>query len=128
MAEHNDLGKYGEELAAQYLQGRGYTIIARDWRFGRCKKDIDIRARSPDQATVVFVGVKTRRPNELVPAMKAIDRKKMMNLVRAAKAYLQFCEVDMEVQFDIVTVIIDEAGEHVEHIPDAFLPPLKSYR
>ena len=76
---------------------------------------------------VIFVEVKTRTSDYVDPT-EAIDRKKMMNLVRAAKAYLQFCEVDMEVQFDIVTVIIDEAEEHVEHIPDAFMAPLRTYR
>ena len=113
MARHNEIGKIGEVLATELLLSKGYIIRETNWRCG--KAEIDIVEVKP-------------RTSDYVDPTDAIDRKKMLNLVRAAKAYLQFCEVDMEVQFDIVTVIIDEAGEHVEHIPDAFLPPLKSYR
>ena len=124
MAEHNDLGKYGEELAAQYLQGRGYTIIARDWRFGRCKKDIDIIARSPDQATVVFVEVKTRRPNELVPAMKAIDRKKIYNISQTANHFVKMFRVTERLQYDAIIIHVEKFTNRykIEHIERAFNP------
>lgn len=52
MARHNELGKWGEQYAADYLQGLGYDIIERDWRFGH--RDIDIIARTSDGTTVVF--------------------------------------------------------------------------
>ena len=60
MAEHNDLGKWGEEYAAVYLQKQGYVILDRDWRYGRSKSDIDIICKTPDMRIVVFVEVKTR--------------------------------------------------------------------
>ena len=58
MAEHNDLGKWGEDEAALYLEDEGYTIIDRDWRLGR--RDLDILAYTPDGNTLVVVEVKTR--------------------------------------------------------------------
>ena len=58
MAKHNNTGKWGEDLAADYLREKGYEIIERDWRDGH--RDIDIIARSPDLRTIVFVEVKTR--------------------------------------------------------------------
>ena len=42
MAEHNDLGKWGEDLAADYLQRKGYMILERDWKSGH--RDLDIIA------------------------------------------------------------------------------------
>ena len=57
MAAHNDTGKWGEDLAAKYLEEKGYTIVERDWKSGR--RDIDIIALDDD--VVVFVEVKTRR-------------------------------------------------------------------
>ena len=42
MAQHNQLGKWGEEYAANYLLGKGYDILERDWRIGH--RDIDIKA------------------------------------------------------------------------------------
>ena len=55
MAKHNNTGKWGEDLAADYLREKGYEIIERDWRDGH--RDIDIIARSPDLRTIVFVEV-----------------------------------------------------------------------
>ena len=43
MARHNELGKQGEEIAAQYLVGKGYEIVERNWR--NRHKEIDIIAR-----------------------------------------------------------------------------------
>ena len=52
MAKHNDLGKWGEDLAAEYLQKQGYVIRDRDWHCG--KRDIDLVAITADSTTVVF--------------------------------------------------------------------------
>lgn len=57
MAQHNELGKWGEDLAARMLEDKGYRIIARDWRDGH--KDLDIVAI--DDGWLVVVEVKTRR-------------------------------------------------------------------
>ena len=51
MAKHNNTGKWGEDLAADYLREKGYEIIERDWRDGH--RDIDIIARSPDLEHIV---------------------------------------------------------------------------
>ena len=40
MAAHNELGKWGEDTAADYLQRNGYTIVERDWKSGH--RDLDI--------------------------------------------------------------------------------------
>ena len=58
MAAHNDLGKWGEEIAVNFLHKKGYTIRECDWRIGH--RDIDIIALTPDMRTVVFVEVKTQ--------------------------------------------------------------------
>ena len=58
MAKHNELGKWGEDFAAEYLKEQGYFIRDRDWHCG--KRDIDLVAISADLTTIVFVEVKTR--------------------------------------------------------------------
>ena len=73
MAEHNELGKWGEDEAARFLQRKGFTILERDWREG--KRDLDIIALTEDGKLLVFVEVKTRRndvylqPEEAYPAV-----------------------------------------------------------
>ena len=71
MAAHNELGKWGEEMAAEYLQQKGYRIIERDWRSGA--RDIDIIAQAPDPSTLVFVEVKTRKSEALMRAADAVN-------------------------------------------------------
>lgn len=62
MAEHNELGKWGEDEATLYLENEGYVVIDRDWKAG--KRDLDILAVSPDGKTLVVVEVKTRSGEE----------------------------------------------------------------
>ena len=56
MAEHNELGKKGEELAVKYLQEDGYEILDRNWTFQ--KAEIDIIAQKDNYLAIVEV--KTR--------------------------------------------------------------------
>lgn len=126
MAEHNDFGKEGEEIAAQYLQKKGYVILNRDWRYGRSKSDLDIVAKSPDEATVVFVEVKTRQHDCLVDPRYSINRKKMSLLGRDAHNYIQLFNITEHVRFDAIFVIVNKTtGEKtIEHLEDAFNPLL----
>lgn len=87
MAEHNDLGKWGEDEAALYLEDEGYTIIDRDWRLGR--RDLDILAYTPDGNTLVVVEVKTRTGEEYQQPEEAVTPGKMRNLAIAANAYVK---------------------------------------
>jgi len=56
MADHNELGKIGEKLAAELLRSKGYKIVARNYFYD--KAEIDIIAKK--DALMVCVEVKTR--------------------------------------------------------------------
>lgn len=121
MAEHNELGKWGEELAAKYLEQKGYVIRDRDWRQG--KLDLDIVAVADDGETVVFVEVKARKPNAFGQPEQAVDAKKIKRLARAADSYVKSLGVSAPLRFDIVSIIGDqEEAQTIEHIVDAFNP------
>ena len=121
MAKHNNTGKWGEDLAADYLRDKGYEIIERDWRDGH--RDIDIIARSPDLRTIVFVEVKTRATDVITKPEEAVDRRKIRNIGMAANTYVKMLNVLDELRFDVVSVIggTKETAQ-VEHIVDAFNP------
>ena len=106
MAEHNDLGKWGEDEAALYLEDEGYTIIDRDWRLGR--RDLDILAYTPDGNTLVVVEVKTRTGEEYQQPEEAVTPGKMRNLAIAANAYVKECQVDKELRFDVISIVGSE--------------------
>jgi len=73
MAKHNDLGKWGEDLAAEYLQKQGFVIRDRDWHCG--KRDIDLVAITADLTTVVFVEVNRRGVGTCRCGEQAEDKK-----------------------------------------------------
>lgn len=108
MARHNDMGKWGENVAADYLRRNGYVIRERDWRSG--KRDIDIIAVTPDGITVVFVEVKTRLPDSVILPEEAVDKAKIRNICVAADNYVKMHEVDEELRFDIITVTGTQGG------------------
>jgi len=119
MAAHNDLGKWGEHKAEEFLRTRGYRIVEHNWRYGH--RDIDIVAAKDD--VLVIVEVKTRRNNLFTEPEDAVDWQKIRSLSVAANAFVKRYRIDMEVRFDVITVIGDIEGEcQINHIEDAFLP------
>ena len=123
MAEHNDLGKWGEDEAALYLEDEGYTIIDRDWRLGR--RDLDILAFSPDGNTLVVVEVKTRTGEEYQQPEEAVTPGKMRNLAIAANAYVKEYQVDKVLRFDVISIVgCAHQVKSLQHLKDAFNPML----
>lgn len=121
MARHNETGKWGEEMATDYLRQNGYEIIERDWRDGH--RDIDIIARSPDKRTIVFVEVKTRSNDIITKPEEAIDLRKIRNIGMAANTYVKQLNVLDELRFDIISVIgAKKETAQLEHLVDAFNP------
>ena len=104
MAEHNELGKKGEEIAAGFLLKLKWKILARNWRYK--KDELDIIATHNNQ--LVIVEVKTRRLNAIERPQDAVNIPKQKRLIRAADAFIQEREIDLECRFDIISVIFDQ--------------------
>jgi len=116
MARHNELGKEGERRALHLLQEKGYTILETNWR---CEKDeVDIIAIDKDE--LVIVEVKTRSTDAFGDPEEAVSPQKARNLIRAAEAYIDLNDLDMDVRFDIVSIILKNGKAIVNHIVDAF--------
>ena len=125
MAQHNDVGKWGERYALDILDREGYILIETDWRPPRGHRDLDIIAYTPDRRVMVFIEVKTRSRRQAMLPEDAVDRKKMLNLQHAANQYIKMFNVVEEVRFDIISIIgEDDNVESYEHIVDAFNPNL----
>lgn len=118
MALHNDTGKQGEELAMKLLQSKGYTILARNWRHGRT--EVDILARIGH--TLVFVEVKTRKTEFFGMPESFVTAAKQEQLAKAAEAYCETCGEDLDVRYDIISVILNPCEQKLEHFEDAFFP------
>lgn len=120
MARHNEVGKWGEELASAYLQSKGYAIVQRNWHSGH--RDIDIIAVTPDGQTTVFVEVKTRTSSYLRPE-QAVDNEKIRNIILAANSYAKYHRMCKNMRFDIISIVGEnEDVATIEHLDNAFLP------
>ncbi|MDE6704082.1 MAG: YraN family protein [Muribaculaceae bacterium] len=122
MARHNETGRWGEDVAAEYLAARGYAIAERNWRSGHY--EIDIVAYKGSR--IVFVEVKTRTRDYDDP-IEAVDRNKALRLIRAANVYIDAKDINHEIQFDLIAVNGSPTDYRIEHIPDAFESPLRTY-
>jgi putative endonuclease len=118
VADHNDFGKKGEQIAVDYLRGKGFRILETNWRRGR--NEIDIIAR--DGKALVVVEVKSRHSILAGEPETAVTREKQRALIRAANAYVLLKRISDEVRFDIVSILIENEKEKIRHIPDAFYP------
>ncbi len=108
-------GRFGEDAAASFLEGRGYEIVARNWR---CRwGEIDIVARDGD--ALVFVEVKSGFVGRFGAPVDWVTPAKRRRIAKAAREFLLAGGVDdAPVRFDVVTV--DAATGRITHIVDAF--------
>ncbi|MBO0323797.1 YraN family protein [Muricauda sp. CAU 1633] len=116
MGKHNEFGKQGEALAVAFLLNRGYEICAQNYRY--LKAEIDIIARQGE--TVAIVEVKSRKMGFLEDISTTINAKKRKLLVLAADHYVLEMDLDVEVRFDVITVIQKGTDFEIDHLEDAF--------
>jgi putative endonuclease len=116
MAEHNDLGKIGEELAVDYLKQNGYEIL--ETNFTAHKAEIDIIARKNDW--LIVVEVKTRSSVDFGSPEDFVSKKKIKLLVKAIDEYVEQSGLDLEIRFDIIAVVKENGKFNIEHLEDAF--------
>lgn len=118
MAEHLDIGKEGEEIAARYLVENQYTILERNWRYRH--KEIDIIAGRDDR--IIIVEVKVRKSIGGERLEEHINRKKQRYLISAANAFMLKRKLDRGVRFDLILLTGESGDFTIEHIEDAFNP------
>jgi len=116
MAKHNELGIKGELLAADFLQKNGYEILETNWVFQ--KAEIDIIAQK--DTILAIVEVKTRTSADFGMPQDFVKGKKIQNLVKAVDQYMTENDLDLEVRFDIIGIVLNTHETTIEHLEDAF--------
>jgi putative endonuclease len=117
---NKELGRTGEDIAAQYLALNGYDILERNWRCAFGEADII----AEDDGTVVLVEVKTRMSNvawnEQVPEL-AVDARKRSRYQKLALMYLSLQTRVDTVRFDVVAInVFDEQTAQLRHLVGAY--------
>jgi putative endonuclease len=110
-------GKQGEELAAQYLKKRGYTIVERNYRCTNGEVDLIAVHRR----VIVFVEVKTRRGEGYGLPVEAVEFHKKRKMIQAAEFFLHEKKLHQrDARFDVVGISWPGVEPVIEHIQNAF--------
>lgn len=117
MAEHNELGKKGEQLAIEFLIKNDYTILEKNYRY--LKAEVDIIAQKGE--TLAAIEVKTRTSAYFGNPEEFVNPKKIKLLISAIDHYVVERDLDVEVRFDIIAIITNKKETKIEHLEDAFL-------
>ncbi|MBP5488645.1 MAG: YraN family protein [Bacteroidales bacterium] len=117
-------GKRGEQEACRYLESLGHTIVERNWRHSH--KEVDIISVSGGNILHI-VEVKSKTEPVAAQPELSVNGKKMQNLAAAARGYLRsagriYLPKDLEVVFDVVSVVFSDHGTRVEYFPQAYIP------
>jgi len=117
MNSNIDIGEFGEELAVQYLQDKGFEIIARNWRHK--KLELDIVAREGN--TTVFIEVKTRKSTKYGYPENGLTKNKLKSIIAAGTEYLHH-HPNWDVRYDCISILLEgEKAVDILHIKDVYL-------
>lgn len=116
MGKHNEFGKEGEQIAVDFLIKNGYKIRCRNYRY--LKAEIDIIAQKKD--TLAIVEVRSRSSDYIENIAETITKKKINLLVMGADHYVTDQELDIDVRFDVITILKNKSVFKVEHLKSAF--------
>ena len=122
--KRSETGKRGEQEACRYLESLGHTIVERNWRHSH--KEVDIISVSEGRILHI-VEVKSKTEPVVAAPELSVNGKKLKNLAAAARGYLRSADKiktpkELEVVFDVVTVVFSDRGARVEYFPQAYIP------
>ena len=110
------LGQEGEQLACEFIEKNGYQILEKNYRFRQ--EEIDIIAHKKD--IIAIIEVKTRSTNAFGNPETFVSRQKQKHLMSAANEYIQRKNIDLEVRFDIISILKKGTEFSITHFEDAF--------
>ncbi len=116
MAWHNEIGRIGEEMAAEHFIREGYQILERNYIFD--KAEVDLIAKKEE--TLVGVEVKLRSSTDFGNPQDFVNKKKIRLMVKAMNHYVEKNDLDVHVRFDIVAIVVQGKKFDLTHIEEAF--------
>ncbi len=125
MTDKKKLGAKGEKFVIKYLKSNKYKILLRNYT--TAYGEVDIIACNSEN--IVFVEVKTRTGDTLLPPRYAVDKKKRRRIVVSANIFLTKYKTVLQPRFDVAEVKVDENGKmSVNYIEHAFGYKLDIYK
>lgn len=111
-------GKWGEDLALEYLRNKNYSVVSRDWRsrFG----EIDLIVKNSEY--LVFAEVKLRKNAQFAQAREYVSKSKQKKITMTAQLWLASHATKLQPRFDVIEIYAPDEAAPVEiiHIENAF--------
>ena len=116
MSDIYNRGVFGERLAVDYLISKGYRILAQNFRY--LKGEVDILAQKDNW--LAAVEVKTRSTSDFGAPEEFLKPAQIQRIIKAVDHFVVSKDLDLEVQFDIIAIILSSKTPEIEHIENAF--------
>ena len=116
MSDIYNRGVFGERLAVEYLISKGYRILAQNFRY--LKGEVDILAQKDNW--LAAVEVKTRSTSDFGAPEEFLKPAQIQRIIKAVDHFVVSKDLDLEVQFDIIAIILSSKTPEIEHIENAF--------
>lgn len=94
------VGRWGEELALQEYERRGFQLVAHNWRCNPYEIDLIVE----DGSYLVFCEVKTRKGDRFGSALESLREDQMQRLLLAAEAYLAKYPTPLQPRMDVCAI------------------------
>lgn len=115
---HIELGQNGEQIAVNHLVNKGFEIIERNYKWKNAEIDIICKKNN----LLIVVEVKTRNSIALGEPYLSVTRSKQKQIIKVTNRYIELNNVQEEIQFDVVSIILNQHQTKIEHIENAFYP------
>ena len=116
MNKAHEIGRKGEAIALHFLAFKKHHILEKNWRWQKAEIDII----SQDKKTLVFVEVKTRSTERYGQPKEFVSLLKEALMKEAAEAYLEINELELELRFDIISIVLKNGTSKIEHQENVF--------
>lgn len=116
MSESYNRGRSGEQIAVNYLIAKGYKILNQNYRYQ--KAEVDIIAQKA--GGLIAVEVKTRSNEDFGSPQEFLKPAQIQRIIRAVDHYVLIHNLELEVRFDIMAIVMSSAAYKIEHIKNAF--------
>ena len=108
MADHNEVGKIGEDLARQYLEKEGWKIVEQNYKTKYA--EIDLVVEKPagflGKPTLVFVEVRTKVGEQWGTPEDTINKAKLWKVLQNAKSYAGFKRWEGPQRIDAICIVL----------------------
>jgi len=111
----SQIGKYGEDLAANFLVRRGFRLVSSNFKvpIGRNIRGIAVSGEidliALDKDVLCFIEVKTRSSDEFASPLSAVGVRKQRQITRTARIYRRIFNLQsFKFRYDVVSIILNK--------------------